>query len=45
LRFDAEEEAVQFALSFSGDIEVVEPRELRDKVLAGALALVARYQV
>jgi hypothetical protein len=37
LRFDAEEEAIQFALSFGGDVEAVEPHELRAKVLAGAL--------
>jgi len=44
LRFDVEEEAVQFALGFGRDIEVMEPHELRDKVLAGALAIVTRYQ-
>jgi predicted DNA-binding transcriptional regulator YafY len=44
LRFDVEEEAVQFALSFGGDVEVIEPCELRTKVLAGALAIAARYQ-
>jgi predicted DNA-binding transcriptional regulator YafY len=44
LRFDVEEEAVQFALSFGGDVEVIEPRELRTKVLAGALAIAAKYQ-
>ena len=44
LRFDVEQEAVQFALSFGGDVEVIEPRELRTKVLAGALAIAARYQ-
>ena len=44
LRFDVEEEARQFALSFGGDIEVVEPRELRAKVVEGALAIAARYK-
>jgi predicted DNA-binding transcriptional regulator YafY len=44
LRFDAEEEAIQFALSFGGDVEALEPHELRAKVLAGALAVVQRYQ-
>jgi predicted DNA-binding transcriptional regulator YafY len=44
LRFDVEEEAVQFALSFGGDVEVIEPHELRAKVLAGALAAAAKYQ-
>jgi predicted DNA-binding transcriptional regulator YafY len=43
LRFDAEEEALQFALSFGGDIVVIEPVELRAKVLAAALAVVRRY--
>ena len=44
LRFDIEDEAVQFALSFGGAADVVEPIELRAKVLAGALAIVQRYQ-
>jgi predicted DNA-binding transcriptional regulator YafY len=44
LRFDVEEEAIQFALSFAGDVEAVEPFELRAKVLAGARATVQRYQ-
>ena len=44
LRFDVEQEAIQFALSFGGDIEAVEPPELRAKVLAGALAIVKRYR-
>lgn len=43
LRFDAEEEASQFALSFGGEIDVVEPGELRARVLAGARAIVERY--
>ncbi|MDR3702715.1 MAG: WYL domain-containing protein [Candidatus Sulfopaludibacter sp.] len=43
LRFDAEEEALQFALSFGGAVEVLEPEELRGKVLAGARAIIARY--
>lgn len=42
LRFDIEDEAVQFALSFGGDIEVVEPVELRDKVLACARAILGK---
>jgi predicted DNA-binding transcriptional regulator YafY len=45
LRFDAEEEALQFALSFGGDIQVIEPRELRAKALAAALAVVRMYQL
>jgi predicted DNA-binding transcriptional regulator YafY len=44
LRFDVEEEALQFALSFGGDIEVIEPRELRAKVVESALAIAARYR-
>jgi predicted DNA-binding transcriptional regulator YafY len=42
VRFDAEEEALQFALSFGADIEVIEP-ELRDKVLEAARNTVERY--
>jgi predicted DNA-binding transcriptional regulator YafY len=44
LRFDAEEEALQFALSFGGQIEAIEPPELRANVLAGAQAIVERYR-
>jgi predicted DNA-binding transcriptional regulator YafY len=44
MRFDAEAEALQFALSFGGDIEVLEPDELRAKVLAGARAIMERYR-
>jgi predicted DNA-binding transcriptional regulator YafY len=44
LRFDAEEEAIQFALSFGGQIEAIEPPELRAKVVAGAQATVERYR-
>jgi len=44
LRFDVEEEASQFALSFGSDIEVMQPAELRKKVLAGALAIVSQYR-
>lgn len=43
LRFDAEEEGLQFALSFGGDIEVIEPMELRNKVLEAARAAIARH--
>jgi predicted DNA-binding transcriptional regulator YafY len=45
LRFDAEEEALQFALSFGGDIQVIEPSELRTKVLTAAQSLVQRFQL
>jgi predicted DNA-binding transcriptional regulator YafY len=43
IRFDIEEEAVQFGLSFGGAIEVVEPAELREAVVAGAREILARY--
>ena len=43
IRFDVEEEAVQFALSFGGEVEAIEPSELRAKVLAGARATLLRY--
>jgi predicted DNA-binding transcriptional regulator YafY len=42
LRFDIEDEAAQFALSFGGDVEVVEPGELRERVLAGARAILCQ---
>ena len=41
IRFDIEDEAVQSALSFGGDIDVIEPAELREKVFAGARAILA----
>ena len=44
MRFDAEDEAIQFALSFGGQIEAIDPPELRAKVLAGAEAILARYR-
>ena len=44
IRFDVEEEALQFVLSFGGDIEVIEPRELRAKVVEQARAIEARYR-
>lgn len=43
LRFDIEEEAVQFALSLGGDAEIVEPRALRAKVRDAALAVIERH--
>jgi predicted DNA-binding transcriptional regulator YafY len=45
LRFDVEEEAVQFALSFGGRVDVVEPPDLREKVLDGARAILGRYTI
>jgi len=44
LRFDSEEEALQFALSFGGQIEALDPPELRVKVRAAAEAIVERYR-
>ncbi len=41
LRFDVAEEARQFALSFGGAIEVVEPEELKDAVVEAARQIVA----
>jgi predicted DNA-binding transcriptional regulator YafY len=43
LRFDAEEEGLQFALAFGADAEVIEPQELRHKVLEAARATIDRY--
>jgi predicted DNA-binding transcriptional regulator YafY len=43
MRFDAPEEARQFALGFGAELEVVEPQELRDYVLATARAVLAAY--
>lgn len=43
LRFDAPEEARQFALAGGADLEVVAPQELRDYVIATARAVVAAY--
>jgi predicted DNA-binding transcriptional regulator YafY len=44
LRFDAEEEAIQFALSFGGEIEAIEPPELRTKTQAAAHGIVVLYR-
>jgi len=43
MRFDVEEEACQFALSFGGDAEVLAPESLREKVVAAAEGLLQRY--
>jgi len=45
MRFDVEEEAVQFALGFGGKVDVAEPAELREKVLDGARAILGRYTI
>jgi predicted DNA-binding transcriptional regulator YafY len=43
MRFDAEDEAVQFALALGASVEVLEPAALRVRVLAVAESLVRRY--
>lgn len=43
MRFDVEEEACQFALSFGGQAEVLEPESLRVMVAAAAKETVAVY--
>lgn len=43
IRFDAEEEGLQFALAFGADVEVIEPPELRNKVLEAVRAIAERY--
>lgn len=43
LRFDSPDEALHFALAFGVEVEVVAPRELRERVMATAAALVAAY--
>jgi predicted DNA-binding transcriptional regulator YafY len=44
IRFDAEEEALQFALGFGADVEVLEPVELRAQVREAARATLALYE-
>jgi predicted DNA-binding transcriptional regulator YafY len=43
LRFDADHEALQFALSLGAHVEVLEPEDLRDRVLQAAAGLVELY--
>ena len=43
LRFDAPEEARQFALGHGAELEVLEPQELREYVIATAQAVLAAY--
>jgi len=43
MRFDAEHEALHFALALGATVEVVEPAELRERVLGVAKLLVNRY--
>ncbi len=44
MRFDAEEEALQFALSFGGAIEVIEPGCLKGKVVSAAREILFRNE-
>lgn len=43
MRFDSEEEAIQFALSFGSQIEALDPPALRTEVVTAAQATIARY--
>src|SRR5688572_7152948 len=43
LRFDAPEEARQFALAHGAELEVLEPQELREYVIATAQAVLSAY--
>jgi predicted DNA-binding transcriptional regulator YafY len=43
VRFDAEHEAVMFALSFGASVELIEPAHLRERVAAEASATFTRY--
>jgi predicted DNA-binding transcriptional regulator YafY len=43
MRFDVEEEACQFALSFGCQAEVLEPHSLRERVIAAAEAMLSLY--
>ncbi|SRR5579871_698554 len=43
LRFDAEEEALQFSVSFGADVEVLEPIELRSKAREVGMSIVQLY--
>ena len=44
LRFDAPEEARQFALGMGAELEVLDPQELREYVIATAHAVAAAYE-
>lgn len=43
MRFDVEEEACQFALSFGAEAEALEPESLREKIIAAAKGIVSLY--
>jgi predicted DNA-binding transcriptional regulator YafY len=42
--FDVEEMACEYALGFGSKLEVIEPRSLREKVIAAAQEVVKFYQ-
>ena len=44
LRFDVEEMACEYALSFGTQLEVIEPQALREKVIEAAKSIVAFYE-
>lgn len=44
IRFDIEQEAVQFALSHGAGVRIIEPLDLREKVRSAAEGLVAHYR-
>jgi len=43
LRFDVEEMAIEWALSFGSKIEVLEPATLREKVIGAAESVLVFY--
>ena len=43
LRFDVEEVACEYVLSFGAHIEVLEPQSLREKVVSAARSVIAFY--
>jgi predicted DNA-binding transcriptional regulator YafY len=43
MRFDAEEMAIEYALSFGSKMEVLEPETLREKVITAAKSVIASY--
>jgi predicted DNA-binding transcriptional regulator YafY len=43
LRFDSEEEVVQFALAYGGDAELIEPADLREVVRDAARRTVEKH--
>jgi predicted DNA-binding transcriptional regulator YafY len=44
LRFDVEEMAIGYALSFAAKLEVLEPKTLREKVIEEARNLIGFYE-